>query len=313
MSHQSDGLSDEKQSIGHKSTAHANALALQPSHSLLTLLFPLYRSKQFIDNLRKHFNQITNPRFNIVVSDRHCYDDCLEILRNEYAHDTRFSFHAETDGIKWVEHYNFLIGKVTGKYFTFVPHDDNYHPDYFDTLVAELENRPSASLAFSEMFVAGDNDWVPDYRIFKKNYRYPFTAKQYFALLYSNIIGVAFRGVFRSSIVQKENLLIRESPDVTMYQDYYWIFALLERGDFIYTEKTSCTKLFRKDGASGKWDYTRFFKKNKAARKILYAYTFASPLPLITRWKIYTGLESRVLKVRLSRKLQKIDAALQQQ
>jgi len=278
---------------------------------LLTLLFPLYRSKQFIDNLRKHFNQINNPRFNIIVSDRHCFDDCLETLKNEYSGDSRFSFYAATDGVKWVEHYNFLIGKVTGSYFCFVPHDDNYHPDYFDILVNELELKPRASLAFSEMFVAGDNKWIPDYSIFRESFKYPYTSKQYFRLLYSNIIGVAFRGVFRSSTVKQENLLIKESEQVTMYQDYYWIFALLERGDFIYTEKTSCTKLFRNDGASGKWDYTKFFKKNKAARKILYEYTFSSPLPLLTKWKIYAGLESRVLKVRFSKKLRKVDAALQ--
>jgi glycosyltransferase involved in cell wall biosynthesis len=279
---------------------------------VLTLLFPLYRSKQFIDNLRTHFNQLTNPQFKIVVSDRHCFDDCLEILKTEYAHDTRFSFYAATDGIRWVEHYNFLIEKVTGRYFSFVPHDDKYHPDYFDTLVTELDQKPSASLAFSQMFVTGDNDWVPDYRIFKKKHHYPFSAQQYFALLYSNIIGVAFRGVFRSAIVQKEKLLIRENAQVTMYQDYYWIFALLQRGDFIYTETTSCTKLFRKDGASGRWDYTKFFKKNKAARKILYAYTFSSPLPLLTKLKIYAGLEGRVLKVKLSKKLRRLDDALQQ-
>jgi hypothetical protein len=225
------------------------------------------------------------------------------VLKNEYGHDSRFTFYSATDGIKWVEHYNFLISKVTGKYFSFVPHDDNYHPDYFDTLVNALEEKPSAALAFSQMFVAGDNDWVPDYSIFREEFIYPFSSKDYFRLLYSNIIGVAFRGVFRSSIVQKENLLIRENAEVTMYQDYYWIFALLERGDFIYTEETSCTKLFRKDGASGKWDYTKFFKKNKAARKILYDYTFSSPLPLLTKWKIYTGLESRVVKVRISKKL----------
>src|SRR5687767_1327748 len=130
---------------------------------LLTLLFPLYRSIRFIDNLRKHFNQLKNPRFNIIVSDRHCHDDCLQVLKSEYAHDNRFSFHAATDGIRWVDHYNYLIQQVTGKYFTFVPHDDNYHPDYFDILVNELENKSSAVMAFSEMHVAGDNDWVPDY------------------------------------------------------------------------------------------------------------------------------------------------------
>jgi len=270
---------------------------------LLTLLFPLYKSKQFIGNLTQHFDQIINPRFNIIVSDRHGYDDCLELLRAKYRTDPRFSFLSATDGIGWVDHYNFLIQEVTGKYFCFVPHDDKYNADYFDTLVNELEQKPSAVMAFSEMFASGDTKWIPDYTIFRKKYPFPFNASQYLQLLYCNIVGVAFRGVFKTSTVQNEKLFIKSTPQVTMYQDYYWIFALMQRGDFIYTEKTSCTKFFRNDGASGKWDYNKFFKKNKAARQILYQYTFASPLPLITKLKIYGGLEMRAMKVKLSKKV----------
>jgi glycosyltransferase involved in cell wall biosynthesis len=268
---------------------------------LLTLLFPLYRSKQFLDNLTTHFNQVNDPRIHIIVSDRHHLDDCIDLLKEKYGHDNRFSFLSATDGIGWVPHYNFLIEQVTGKYFSFVPHDDIYRPDYFLTLVNELELKPSAVMAFSEMKAAGATEWIPDYTIFRKQYSYPFSASQYLGFLYSNIIGVAFRGVFRTSVVHRDKLLIRSNEKVTMYQDYYWIFALLVRGDFIYTEKTSCTKNFRKEGASSKWDYNKFFKKNKAARKILYEYTFSSPLPLHTKLQLYTGLELRRLKVRLSK------------
>ncbi len=160
-------------------------------------------------------------------------------------------------------------------------------------------------MAFSQMEVTGDNDWIPDYSIFRECYNYPFSAEQYMRFLYSNIIGVAFRGVFRSSTVQQQKLHIKENENVTMYQDYYWIFALLERGDFIYTEKTCCTKFFRKDGASGNWDYNKFFKKNKAARKILYEYTFTSPLPFPTKLGIYSGLEMRLLKARATKMLKR--------
>ena len=40
-----------------------------------------------------------------------------------------------------------------------------------------------------------------------------FTTKEYFRFLYSNIIGVAFRGVFRTSIIHRENLLIKEDKN----------------------------------------------------------------------------------------------------
>ena len=273
----------------------------QAGQPLLTLLFPLYRSKQFLNKLIDHFDRLTSPDINIIVSDRHCYDDTLELLKIKYGNDPRFSFISATDGINWVKHYNLLISKVTGKYFCFVPHDDHYETGYFEVLANELEQKPSAVMAFSLMHATGDTAWVPDYSIFRKQHKFPYSAAEYMDLLYSNIIGVAFRGVFRTSTVHRGKLFIKESESVTMYQDYYWIFALLERGDFIYTEKTSCTKFFRKDGASGDWDYTKFFKKNKAARKILYEYTFSSPLPLVTKISIYSGLELRRLKVRATK------------
>ena len=273
----------------------------QARQPVLTLLFPLYRSRPFLNNLIAHFDQINNPDINIIVSDRHGYDDTFDVLKEKYGSDPRFSFLAANDGINWVKHYNFLISKVTGKYFSFVPHDDLYLPGYFEVLVNELEQRPSAVMSFSLMHVSGDNDWVPDYSIFREKYKFPFSAPQYIEFLYSNIIGVAFRGVFRASTVLQQKLFIKENDKVSMFQDYYWIFALLERGDFVYTEKTSCTKFFRKDGASGKWDYNKFFKKNKAARDILYEYTFSSQLPLLTKFSIYSGLEIRRLKVRITK------------
>lgn len=280
----------------------SNQPAAQP---VLTLLFPLYRSSAFKQNLMAHFDRLRRPDINIIVSDRHGFDDTLSALKHKYGDDPRFTFLAANDGINWVQHYNFLIDRVTGKYFSFVPHDDLYEPEYFDVLVDELEKKPSGVMAFSKMNVAGDNDWIPDYSIFREHYEFPFSIEQYMRLLYSNIIGVAFRGVFRSSTVQQEKLYIKESENVTMFQDYYWIFALCERGDFVYTEKTFCTKFFRKDGASGKWDYSRFFKTNKAARKILYEYTFTSSLPFSTKLGIYSGLEMRLLKARAVKMLKR--------
>ena len=274
----------------------------QPDRTpVLTLLFPLYKSARFLDNLVRHFDQLTRPDISIIVSDRHGYDDTLDVLKQKYGNDPRFTFLSANDGINWVKHYNFLIDQVNGRFFSFVPHDDQYQSDYFDVLVAELEKKPAAVMAFSQMHVTGDNDWIPDYSIFRENYTYPFSHEKYIRFLYSNIIGVAFRGVFRTFTVQKQKLYIKENEMVTMFQDYYWIFALLERGDFVYTEKTSCTKFFRKDGASGVWDYNKFFKKNKYARKILYEYTFSSPLPFFTKLGIYSGLKMRRLKVRVTK------------
>ena len=280
-----------------------------PANSI-TLLFPLYKSKPFIDNLATHFRQFTAPGINIIVSDRHCYDDSLEVLKQQFQHDSRVTFLSASDGINWVDHFNLLIGKVTGKYFSFVFHDDRYPPEYFDVLVDEMEKRQGATLAFSKMHVAGDRDWIIDHSIFSIGDKYPLHARQYLQLLYSNRIGVAFRGVFRTSTIHNETLLIKQNEKVSQYQDYYWIFALMVRGEFIYTERTYCTKHFRNEGASGKWNHQQFFRSNAAARKMIYEYVFTSTLPMLVKLGIYSGLELRSIKVRVSKMLKPKNASV---
>jgi glycosyltransferase involved in cell wall biosynthesis len=265
------------------------------SEPRVSVLFPLFKSKQFLDNLITHLDRFTSSDAEVIVSDRHCHDDTISILQKRYEGRSNFRFLAATDGAGWVEHFNALIAAASGKYFSLVFHDDEYPADYFDVLVAELERQPSALLAFGHMHADGDTEWVIDSTLFRAPHEFPFPTTQYLTLLYSNLLGIAFRGVFRTAPIQQARLFIRSNGAVTMFQDYYWIFALLTRGDFVFTDRTSCRKVFRKSGASGDWDYARFFKTNRASRQMIYGYTLTSRLPARTKAGICAGIEARVM------------------
>lgn len=262
----------------------------------LSLLFPLYKSRRYLDNLTTHLDRFKDSETEVIVSDRHCHDDAIDVLRQRYQDGANFRFLSATDGVGWVGHFNALIEAASGKYFSLVYHDDLYPADYFDVLVDELERRPSALVAFGHMHTAGENTWAVDHSIFRERFEYPYSTQQYIRLLYSNVLGVPCRGVFRAAPIKKERLFFRSSDRVSMFEDYYWIFALLLRGDFVFSERTSCVKVFHKMGASGQWDYDRyFFKTNAAARRMLYGYTMSSELPLRVKAGICAGIEARSL------------------
>lgn len=255
---------------------------------LLSLLFPLYRSKPFLENLVQQLERLRDPRYEIIISDRHCYDETIDLLQNKFALDKRFRFIKESDGLHWVSHYNTLLQQAKGKYFCWVPHDDAYEPNYFTVLVNKLENQSSAVMAFSVMHLNGKNDWIPDYSVFKKRFDYPFSSREYIELYNSGLMGIPFRGIFRRQTVIHNGLFIKQPKKMNGYQDLFWVFALLQYGGFVYTEETSCTKRFTKGSAHAEWTTKMLSRKNLQVTKLLLEYLVKSPLPFST--KIGLGL-----------------------
>lgn len=120
---------------------------------ILSLLFPLYRSLRFFENLVTELSKLKNPDFEIIISDRHCLDNTLDLLEQIFGNDKRFKFFRANDHVDWVTHYNILMRQSKGKYFCWVPHDDIYDENYFEILVQKLETDHSVVLAFATMHV----------------------------------------------------------------------------------------------------------------------------------------------------------------
>ena len=251
---------------------------------ILSLLFPLYNSRPFFDNLVRQLEQLSDPRYEIIISDRHCYDNTIDLLQNKFKNDPRFTFLKASDHLNWVSHYNFLLRNATGKYFCWVPHDDDFSRDYYSVLINKMEKNDTAAVAFATLLVNG-SDWEIDYSVFKKTCRYPLNSRQYIKLLNSGILGIMFRGVFKRNLIVDQKLWIRQKG-LKGFQDMFWTFGVILHGGLIYTEQTSSTKNYFNDSAQSSWKMKMMSKKNFHVFKVVYQYIYSSPLPFYTKVKM---------------------------
>ena len=252
---------------------------------ILSLLFPLYRSGPFFNNLVRQIEQLSDPCYEIIISDRHCYDNTIDLLESRFKNDTRFRFIRATDHLNWVSHYNFLLQQARGKYFCWLPHDDTYSSDYFPVLISKIQEQDTAIAAFATMNVIGKK-WEIDYSKFKIKYSYPLRSNQYMKLWNSGLLGIPFRGIFKTHVIIKKKLWINENVKLKGYQDLFWVFAVILQGGLIYTEHTSSAKNFAKISAHSHWKISSISKKNIYVLRLLYGYIYKSPLPFFTKLKM---------------------------
>lgn len=252
---------------------------------ILSLLFPLYRSGPYFNNLLNQIEQLSDKQYEIIISDRHCYDDTIDRLQNMFKNDTRFFFIKSNDCLDWFNHYNILLKHARGKYFCWIPHDDNYSPDYFSVLIKALEEQCTAIVAFATMHVQGKN-WEIDYSIFKETYRYPGTSNEYINLFNSGLLGIPFRGVFKRKIIVEKKLWINQNRKLKGFQDLLWVFSVLLHGRFIYSEQTYCIKNFVEGSAHSGWHIKMMSKRNPYVLKLLCTYIYTSELPIAIKLKL---------------------------
>ncbi len=209
---------------------------------LVSVAVPLCRSKRFVSNIRRNLEAIDYPNLEIIVSDRHCADDAVVLLQEDFRGD-RFRFIQRRDGINWVEHCNSLLRIASGTYFLWMLHDDVYPSDYISRLVSSLEERRDAILAFGRM-VAIDLDGrpLPHIRFTSPPIpnKGPWTFGASVRLLYWGA-GIPFRGVFRRDVVTRSGLYL-PSTYGTAAADQLWVFALSLKGRICFVPECSCQK-----------------------------------------------------------------------
>jgi GT2 family glycosyltransferase len=102
---------------------------------LVSVGMPLYRSLRYLDVITRNIEAIDYANVEIILSDRHGYDDTLEKISTRFPGDNRLRFISATDKIGWVENYNVLLREALGEYFVFMSHDDFYPSGFIPKLV----------------------------------------------------------------------------------------------------------------------------------------------------------------------------------
>ena len=223
---------------------------------LVSVGIPLYRSERFLDVVVENIEAIAYPNVEIIVSDRHMLDDALVRLEQRYAADARFRFVVGRDALGWVDHFNLLLRTARGRYFLWMFHDDSYPAHYIGDLVAALEARPDAVLAFGRVEQVSLDGFLPVFPFVPPPVApdAPWSLGTSLRMLTLWHLWVAFRGVVRRDVVERSNLWIRPTHG-TVRADVYWVFGVSLRGRLVFVPSCQCTKRFHRGSAGAAWRF----------------------------------------------------------
>ena len=115
----------------------------------VVVAMPVHNSERFLPETIQSISAQEYPNLEIVISDDASTDRTLTLCDSFASNDPRVRIHRHPKRLGWIGNYNSLLKYATGDYFLWVPHDDLYEPHYVRDLVALLETRPDAVLAYS--------------------------------------------------------------------------------------------------------------------------------------------------------------------
>lgn len=85
----------------------------------------------------------------LLVSDNASSDRSVAVARKRAEQDPRVSVRSLCSAVRAEENFGAALARARGRYFMWAAHDDTWEPEYIACLVAKLESRPTAVLAFS--------------------------------------------------------------------------------------------------------------------------------------------------------------------
>jgi len=227
-------------------------MPIQP-HPLVTCAIPLYRSERFLGHIIENLENLDYPNLEIIISDQHCHDHALDLLRCRYGRDPRFRFFASKDELDWVANFNFLLGKGTGKYFRWMPHDDSYPKCNLKEMVDYLEQNPDTVLVFGPtqtIDIEGNPKWRQKQPEPCRNPPWTFDIPVLFN--FDRYFIGAFKGLYRRQPVEKLNLFI--TPTYALqYSERCWLFAMSFLGKFHFMETYQYLKRKYPESTHARW------------------------------------------------------------
>ncbi|QDU49029.1 glycosyltransferase family 2 protein [Gimesia panareensis] len=117
------------------------------SEARLTILMPLHQAARWVDTISTTIDR-SPAASRLIISDITQVDDALQLLEDRHLGDERITFRRDAGVADWRVHANKLLSLVETEFFSIMPQDDEFYPGYYEELIAALDARPSAGLAF---------------------------------------------------------------------------------------------------------------------------------------------------------------------
>ena len=227
------------------------------STPLVSVGIPLYRSRPFLSSLRDNCAAlVAEDNVEVIISDRHGFDDTLDVLCAEWGHDARFRFLKDGDCLNWVEHMNLLLREARGDYFRWMPHDDCFPAGCLTPLIERLERTPSVILAYGPtraIDAAGlctpERDRLRSYPVSPGQ---NWTFQHSLDLFWKGFCDGAFKGLFRRRDVINAGLLIRPTHRL-VHAERTWLFGVSLLGGLAEEPASIYLKRYHSDSVHVTW------------------------------------------------------------
>ena len=243
--------------------------------------FLFTRSRRFLDIILQNIEAIEYANVEIIISDRHLYDDAIQVLKQRFGRDSRFRFLEAADGLNWVGNFNLLLREARGEYFVCMAHDDSFPSTYIPSLVTALEERPDAIFAFGYVDQLSVDGFLPTFPTtpppISPDGDWSIACSLRLLSLWQ--LWIAFRGMIRREAVIQSNLYVRETYR-NIRADIYWLFGVSLKGRLHYVPNCRYTKRFYQSAQARTGDL-------ESARVLTRAWFFVVTL-MISRSRVVT-------------------------
>lgn len=131
--------------------------SISPSAPLIGLGMPVYNGARFIGAALRSILTQTFTEFELVICDNASTDNTQEICERYAAQDSRVRYYRNPSNIGAHPNYNRAFELARGKYFKWVPHDDELASDYLAACVQAIDENPEAVLCQAQLvFIDGE-------------------------------------------------------------------------------------------------------------------------------------------------------------
>lgn len=191
----------------------------------VTVCVPVWNGEAFVEQTLESVRAQTAPDIAVLISIDLSDDRSVEVCRAFETKDPRFKVVTQPERLGWIGNVNFLLRQVDTEFAQIMPHDDLIEPTYTERLVGKLTGHPDAVVAYSDLRCFGNRNTV---LIGPEATGDLFTRTLGF--LYENTAAVAWRGVFRSKVL---NAGAYHEEVNGAAADQVWLLRLALQGDLV--------------------------------------------------------------------------------
>lgn len=262
---------------------------IDPLQPLVSIVIPVYNQKiQYLREALESALAQTYPHLEVVVSDNHSTNEVPAYLQT--VTDSRLCVRKPITFLPMAENFQFAGDQATGDYVVYLCSDDYLHPDFINSLIPALVERPNVSFAYAELACVEHYD-LDNVRFFY--HRKPTGYRPAAESLHELLKARPLLGFFPSLIMRRDayqNIRHLLSGEIIFAFDVAIVFTLHELGDVYYLDKP-LGKVRYWTAIDGKTSDDRFLEFIGDTSK-LCALVDQSPVlpphdPMVTEWRLF--------------------------